>query len=490
MRHDDMMATVLARGWQDAPATAAVWRQLIDLLAQGRDDGADGARGWAVAMALRPGVPVATRAAAAAALAEARDVPERLVALMAEDVPEVAGPLLSAIDLPVAAWRRLMPAFSPFARGRVRARADVAEALARGPTGDTAEAAPRPAPPPLPLPAAAPAAPATGPSDRLRLTTDAGGAIRLRGGGLDLVLAATLARGGEATGDGVDDHAIDAWHARAAFADAVLTIAAGPAAGLWRLSGEPCFAAPDGRFVGYAGEAQRRATGGAPSGPDAPEAAGMDADRLARMLAAVAGPLDLAIAAPAAEAWPPAPRVATVQAPLPPESRRDAAAILTRLHAACRPRADDRGVTLSFRVAAGLPPIAADANAVERMVTRLLTAAIGIAGAGECVAVRVGLDRRQGSQLSLSLSRPGALAGLDERQLVSPPAEPETGLPHPGRLALAFAIRLVRGLATDAGGRLDLGADRLVLTLPLAAGAAPPLGADDAVGYPDRAGGL
>ncbi|MEH3107751.1 MAG: hypothetical protein PGN09_10880 [Sphingomonas fennica] len=480
-----MIATMLARPRETPAAAAQVWRQLIDLLAQGRDDG----RGWAAVAALGPGVPVAVRTAAAAAVAEGRAVPERLVALLAADVPEVAGPLLSRIVLPIDAWRRLMPHFSPFARGQVRARPDVAEALARGRDLPAAAAAAASAPV-VSVPAAVPAPIATAGSvaDRLRFTTDAAGAIRLRGGGHDLALAASLAR--RSAGEGVDDPALDAWHARAAFADATLIVADGLAAGLWRLSGEPCFAAPDGRFVGYAGEAQRRRTeAGAPlpAAPAAPAAATIDAGRLAALLAAVAGPLDLAAAGAGAEAGAPVDRPAEPAPPLPPDQRRDAAAILGRLHAACRARADDRGVALSFRIAAGLPPIAADAGAVERMVSRLLTAAIGIAAAGECVAVRVGLDRRQGSQVAIALSRPGALAGLDERQLVSPPAEAETGLPHPGRLALAFAIRLVRGLATDAGGRLDLAADRLVLSLPLAAVA---LGAGDPVSYPGEAGGL
>lgn len=480
-----MIGTVLARPRETPAAAAHVWRQLIDLLAQGRDD----ARGWAAVAALGPGVPAAVRSAAAAAIAEAPAVPERLVALLAADVPEVAGPLLSRIVLPIDAWRRLMPHFSPFARGQIRSRPDVAEALAGGRDRPAMAAGPAPAavaPASAPAPAPAPVAPVGSIADRLRFTTDAAGTIRLRGGGPDLILAASLAR--RTGGEGVDDIALDAWHARAAFADATLTVAEGPAAGLWRLSGEPCFAAPDGRFVGYAGEAQqRRGQAGAPL-PAAPAIAGaIDADRLAALLAAVAGPLDLAATGAGVEAAASFDRPAHPAPPLPPEQRRDAAAILGRLHAACRARADDRGVALSFRIAAGLPPIAADAGAVERMVTRLLTAAIGIATAGECVAVRVGLDRRQGSQVAIALSRPGALAGLDERQLVSPPAEAETGLPHPGRLALAFAIRLVRGLAADAGGRLDLAADRLVLSLPLAAAA---LGAGDAVGYPGDAGGL
>lgn len=510
-----MLATVLAQPARDAEARVRVWRQVVDLLAQGRAGAIDRStdRAYEVARAMRPEIPLAVRAAAAQACLDRR-VPARLVGFFAEEVPEIAGPLLSQVQLRADEWLSILPDLSVFAKGQLRAREDLPPELAyplgvalagQDPDADlddliarmearraqaarldkartattTTSAAPR-AEPQVAIR-----------MDSFRFTTDEEGVIAVRGPAPEGISGVTIAAVACSPDHGVDGHAAGAWRRRAAFTDARLSIAgAGQGAGQWRISGEPCFAAPDGRFVGYAGEARRprieESSPAVPLPPDPALAQAQEEERAQTLLALLKGPLDLAgSVVPFTRAKPPRPITPSQHAlrlldgieggkeAVPgADDRLDAAAILTRLHAACHPGAEERGVRLSFRIAAGLPPIAADPAAVERMFTRLLAATLGLARRGECVAVRVGLDRRNGSLLALSLSRPGALAGLDEHSLLAPLDGKADDAAEGSRMALSFAIRLVRNLAGEAGGRLDIGADRIVLSLPLAASVA------------------
>jgi signal transduction histidine kinase len=107
---------------------------------------------------------------------------------------------------------------------------------------------------------------------------------------------------------------------------------------------------------------------------------------------------------------------------------------------------EDRGGTL--RVA--LPP-----SLAERLVGQFAAAMLAPAGAGEQIGVVV--DRFSGS-LAIAIDRPRALRGLSEQQILA----------DRDRAGMGFGLRLVQGLAEMTGGRLDIGADRLVLLLPLA----------------------
>lgn len=502
-----MLATVLAQPQRDEGARLRVWRQIVDLLAQGRHGASQATidRAYAVARQIRPEIPLPVRASAAAACITGR-VPAALIAFFAEEDPEIAGPLLSAATLDADEWLAILPMLSTFAKGRLRAREDLPEALAYalGVALDPQESGSqisdlltrieafrKRAPDPVPAPAAPvapprPAAPSIAVTiDSFRFTVDEAGILTPREPAPAGIPRMSIAGVAETPDHGVDGHAAGAWRRRAAFSEARLSIGGtGPGAGPWRISAEPCFAAPDGRFVGYAGEARRPRVEEAadttlqPEPPvETPAIAPPEPARIALLMEALRGPIDaIGLLAPGA---PMASGRATValrllggtgaetESEVPYDDRLDAAAILSRLHAAYQPEMTERGVRLSFRIAAGLPPIAADPGAVERMFARLLASTLGIARRGECVAARVGLDRRDGSLLSISLSRPGALMGLDERTLLGPALDAEGDFPDAPRLALSFAIRLVRNLAGDAGGRLDIAPDRFVLTLPL-----------------------
>jgi signal transduction histidine kinase len=140
----------------------------------------------------------------------------------------------------------------------------------------------------------------------------------------------------------------------------------------------------------------------------------------------------------------------------------DGAALLTRLHGEYERGAIARGVRLDFRIAQSLPPIKADPVAVERMMARLLSATIGLAQRGETMAAT--LDRMNDT-LRLSVARPAVLAGRDERALLDPGYTPEGDWPEAPALGLGFALRLIRNLATEAGGSFETG-ELFVLRLP------------------------
>jgi len=155
-------------------------------------------------------------------------------------------------------------------------------------------------------------------------------------------------------------------------------------------------------------------------------------------------------------------RIETSRLDLQP-ARFDAAALLTRLHQTCEREAGEDGARIALSIDSDLPPAAIEANAAERMFSRLLAATIGLAAPGETIAA----DLRGGqASLELSLGRPAAIAGLEETQLLHPGYTPEGDWPGAPALGLGFALRLVRKLAEAAGGGLAIQDEHFVLTIP------------------------
>ena len=320
MRFDDMLATVLARPADRPAARIAQWRQLIDLLAQRRAGGDPAAAREALARiaALRADVPVSLRRESARAIA-GRPVPAGLIAVLAADVPAVAGMVLGQARLSDAEWLAILPRLSPTGRGFLRHRRDLSSAVVSAlagfgasdlalhadpnaaraeeeseTAGDMAEeslvlveapAAASPAPPrdepfqpelgegqiraiisriaryretraePLAAAARAGEAPRV---TRFRFETGPEGTIRrVEDAPRGVLIGETIAfvAGGSF---GVDGQAPGAFRRRSSFRDARLRLpGSGPAAGEWRIAGVPVFGAQDGRFLGYRCTARR-----------------------------------------------------------------------------------------------------------------------------------------------------------------------------------------------------------------------------------------
>ncbi|WP_298016505.1 histidine kinase dimerization/phospho-acceptor domain-containing protein [uncultured Parasphingopyxis sp.] len=299
MRFDDMLATVLAQPRTTAAARIAVWRQLVDLLAQRDDVAASPQHIDALSLLdeLRADVPDADRIAAAHALRGRRIAPW-LMAFFAEERPEIASPVLLGADLSAEDWIALLPATRPSSRALLRHRRDLpaevvdqldrygaADMILEGrresvSLGDSQEKGrDEPQPEPENAPAGNPQikelvarienfqrerqaygiSPAAARIEDFRFEAGTDGVICwVEGAPREPLIGQTIAFSADALDFGVDGHAAGAFRQRAPFRDARLVVAGeGPASGRWRISAVPFFNDSDGRFAGYRGMARR-----------------------------------------------------------------------------------------------------------------------------------------------------------------------------------------------------------------------------------------
>jgi hypothetical protein len=270
--------------------------------------------------------------------------------------------------------------------------------------------------------------------------------------------------------------------ARMPFSDEPLVLAEeGPLAGEWRWSGTPAFFPDTGRFAGYRGFARREGAASAESeGPSLPQD-----DELRELVHELRTPLNAIIGfgeiiegqylGPAHRAYRSraavivrearrlADAVDTLDLAAKLRSGRtpaDAGASLDHVRdalASLRDQAAEQAVRVLLDDRLGEGQLAIPPALAERLVRQIGTFVVDVAAQGEGLGVV--LDRI-GEQLALAFDRPRALALLSEEQLLGGGAVPQS----------RFPLRLVQGLATMVGGRLDIAPDRLVLLLPLKAG--------------------
>ncbi len=535
MRFDDMIATVLERPSRRTDQRVAQWRQLVDLLAQGRDGGATEqvTLAYAFLRRHREEVPVAVRERTAAALAGLRIDP-RLIALFGEDQSGVGAAMLRGARLDADEWIELLPALSPTGRAILRHRRDLPDTVTRallsfGPSdfvieGAVADNVQTPAEavittPPVEGPSQirelvqrieafqkhredAGAPDTAAPVEEFRWETGPEGVILwVDGAPRGPLVGQSIAAIGSSGHYGVDGQASGAFHKRAPFRDARFAVAGeGAASGHWRISGVPYFDMSRGNFRGYRGTARRpRFDEVAPTVADEQSlglfGANLAPDSLRQLIHELRTPLNAIIGfaeliegqymGPAGSNYrgraagivsqaqrllgavddlDTAARIETSRLDLQP-GQLDAAALLTRLHQTCEREAGEHGARIALRIDPDLPPAAIEANAAERMFSRLLAATIGLARPGETIeaALQVGA-----TALELVVGRPEAIAGLEETQLLHPGYTPEGDWPGAPALGLGFALRLVRKLAEAAGGGLAIHEEHFVLTVPAA----------------------
>lgn len=308
------------------------------------------------------------------------------------------------------------------------------------------------------------------------------------------VIGLSIASADDTRAHGVDGQAAGAFRRRAAFRDARLTIAGeGAIGGEWRISAVPVFDPQSGRFCGYRGSARRprlneQAALPGLFGTSLPgESLRQLAHEIRTPLNAIIGfaeMIDRQILGPVSSDYrqradailgearrllstvddlETAARLDAQALTLVPRAL-DAAAFVAGLGGPLASFARDRGVTLDVAVRPGLPAVSADPVSVERMVGRLGSALVGLARAGETVAAQV--DAVDGTTVRLTLSRPVILSGRSEASLLDPGQDANGELPDGPVLGLGFTLRLVRGLAEAAGGRLLIEPERFVLLLP------------------------
>ncbi len=126
MRFDDMIGTILAQQPLVGSARAGAFRQLVDLLAQGRGGGdvqlLDAA--YALLAELKPDLPTPIRARAAQRLAGS-PVPVRLAALFADEAVRDVADFYLALHLAEDDWLELLPSLAPPIRALLRERRDL-----------------------------------------------------------------------------------------------------------------------------------------------------------------------------------------------------------------------------------------------------------------------------------------------------------------------------------------------------------------------------
>ena len=347
-------------------------------------------------------------------------------------------------------------------------------------------------------PPASPVEPEHADTHGFRFETGADGTIRwVDGVPRGALIGETIAMAALGGNHGVDGQAAGAYRQRAPFRDARLTIGGESAvAGEWRISAVPVFDHADGRFTGYRGTARRPRIDEIAMPTTEPGIFGgaATADSLRQLVhelrtplnaiigfsemieGQVLGPASTGYRAKASDIGSQGRRLLSAledldfSAKLEPgegdEVRVDLAALLERMHGEYLPMAEERGFRLKFKIRTGLAEVVADPAAVERMVSRLLSATLALARNGESIRVELMADPRASGRLLLSISRPVALAGRDERTLLDPGYHPDGELEDAPVLGLGFALRLVRNIAKTCGGMLDIESDRLLLRLP------------------------
>ena len=490
------------------------WRQLVDLLSRPHDE-IDPALLDAALTMVRSGVKSVARpirAATARSIAGRASEP-RLIAIFAADRLDVAAPLLAAAPLDEAGWATVLSSASEEVSDFIRTiRGDAAPPPADAETPpQPAEPAPsigdmvarierlkhkREAPPAEPgevvdevrPPPARPEA-VSGPG-LFRWECDASGQIGWVEGAPRGALIGRSLPGDE----GAPRELVRAFTDRLPFEGAPINIPAPALEGEWRLSGIPAFSPVDGRFLGYRGIARRE---GEPDElePAAPGLAiGADAEALRETIHEIKTPLNAIIGFAEiidGQYLGPAHRnyrlraaeiVAQARTLLAAIEDLDFAARISRGPGAGQAaaladivpplaeewanQASSRGIQLRIAPLNGQARLKLDNDLANRLLKRFIGAVIEAAAAGELIRIETGEGR---GRLTISATRPASTAHLGDSQLLDPSYS--TAADGEGaRLGLGFALRLVRGLASLAGGDLRLSQSDLTLILPLARG--------------------
>lgn len=410
-------------------------------------------------------------------LGHAQPMPEAEPVLRSEPAPEAAAqPVQTNVPSVVAGRiaRALPVAAKTLGHAVDPPEFDIANIVARIDAfrRDHSSAVPAPRPDPMP--------------EQWQFETDAQGVIRwVEGVARGPLIGATLTHGGRQGLIQVDSSIGAALRTRDSFRDVRLDVSGdSSAAGIWRLAGVSRFDRATGRFVGLAGIARRPRSEKA-AAPTAPTS-----DSLRQLVHELRTPAN-AIAGFAeligTELLGPVPTVYRDRAQLIQVETAGLIGAIEDIDTAARIESgalDLRPLTLDFtpvllRVVADLQPFAAqrqatlvtdaretalvraDDRAVMRLLHRLFTTVLAVAGPGEHLRARMAVKTRS---VRLHVTRPHA---LDVVAADLPLTTDKMGEGGP-LLGVGFTLRLVRDLAAALGGSLAITPDRLTLRLPIA----------------------
>ena len=491
LRFDDRLVTVLNQPADTAFDRAVRWRQLVELVAGAGPGAADPmvVRAITAIRSDRLHIDEPMRAAAARAIAGMKAPPE-LVALFAEDVASVSGPLLASAELEPEQWRVVIQGASTESRELLATiRPDIAltddQAGEQEPAIDPAQADERPLELEQPIEHAA--SEASKPlSPLFRWECGPSGQIDwVEGVPRGAVIGRSIGTSG--INEGVDPSALKAFVSRAPFTEATLLIEGdGDASGEWRVSGSPAFDKNDGRFAGYRGLAVRRET----DDPNAAPAGGKDPDSMRELVHELKTPLNAIIGfaeiidgqylGPAhrryreraaeilRQAWTLLDAVEDVDLAAKLSSGRyqpGQPIAITRLVGevveAIKPRAEGRAVTIALDQGVQDPAPEVDEWLGRRLISRLAILLLDNVPPGETLEISTAAGD---GHAHIRFSLPAALGRLTSADLSDPRADLTEVLDD--NPAAALGLRLIRTLLAASGRSLVISSGRIELTLP------------------------
>ena len=521
MRFDDRLLTLMRYPTPDVGAKAAVWTQIVDVMAQDRNSLSPELRATALSKLdeLRGDVPDRRRLACAVSIA-GRALAVDLVALFAADIPAVAAPILTRAQLSDAQWADLLPTLPMPSRALLRERRDLSpfadRALASFGSSDFA------------LPQAEPQQPAgltdvTTPIGELvkrieayrsrdaqavrstvreipqmrsfAFETDSAGIMAwIEGAPRGPLIGIALGEMAEPAGYGVDGQASGAFRKRAPIRDARLTVpGVGSAAGEWLITAQPFFDRASGRFEGYRGVARRTVPATASAG-DAlwtgmrPDSARQLVHELRTPLNAIRGFAEM-IEGQYLGATEPAYRQKAssiivdsgrllrlfedldMSARLAGDEEIASAAGQSDLTRIMRSVATHHAGLIAGRaikmqiILPDLPSVSStDEATTVRLIDRLIFCVLCAAEDSE--TLRFSVSQSEGG-IRIEAARPKLLIGLSTEALLDPTLEARNSLSTEEMpLGLAFVLRLLKQMARRSAGRFELAAESFVLILP------------------------
>lgn len=533
MQVDGMIATILRQEPTDRRSCIVAWRQLSDILAQRGnqlDNGSIHKALHALAV-LRSRVPETVRRETAEAIARhGRFAP--IVALYANDSPAVSTRMLALAQLSEADWLAFLPSTTPAVRAQLAARRDLPPAVKRALASLGSGAVPLP----LTRQISTEEVQAVGEPphefsqiselvrridkyrtdrtvrkpqekrDSFLFETTSDGTIHwVDGVNRGAVIGLSIAEAALAGEPGTDGVAAGAFRQLAEMINARMVIEGGAAdAGEWRFSALPWFDPASGHFRGYRGSARRPFHNEIPYGQSHTSAAGDSIRQLIHELRSplnaisgfaqiiegqMFGPVSHGYRQLAGAIIADANNIQTIiddldttaKAGTAEEDRSDAettdlAVVLTQVECDLAALVTEQRIDLCISRVGGPFFVHTSERTARRMVGRLLTALVDVAGDDKSVIGQLVFDQAHPDLLQLRIVRPAAIRFSAPTELLDPGFSPSGEAPGAAILSLGFSLRLVDSLARAVGGGLEIGHNALTLRLRSAnAQAAAPL---------------
>jgi hypothetical protein len=320
--------------------------------------------------------------------------------------------------------------------------------------------------------------------------------IWVKGAPMPALIGIDIATMADVGSHGVDGHAAGAFKRRTPYNKARLVVPGkGPASGPWLISGLPSFNEENGRFTGYRGVASRLERIDAPSIPvRSILGPGMPADSIRQLVhelrtplnairgfsemiaGQVLGPASSAYRARAEEIISDSKRLLGLFEDLDVAAKLDHGMtdgrgqqycnpgdILKTLADEFRPMSDTRNVHVRFVAPQTIESVHVDALTLERMVSRLLATAIGLAKPGETIVAEL---KNEAECITFHLTRPNCLKGMSSAAMVDPSSGPEGEWPDAPALGLGFTLRLISNMARAANAKFAIENEGFILSLP------------------------